>query len=347
MSKTYRLDLEERSVFLSPLGGQGEKDTDRERDNTSPLRGARLISIEQIKADPDQPRKTFDKARLESLAESIKETGGIIDPLTVAYDEGGNVFRIISGERRYRAATMAGLEKLPCIIKEVDQKKTLLLQLITNLQREDMTPLEESAGIRSLIERFGYSQADVARVLNKSPSYISQILGLERLTQSAREILQTSEVAKEIQIQASKEKDPEKQSEILKKAAQGGKTVRQMRDTKKATSQGTEKKHSDANTKESLDEIRDRNFCKWTWIPEDKRFSITIQFSKEQREDRKFQLIRTALEETLKYLMQFSENTSNPNDLGQLSLLSDLSQNADISPFCDVPMRRNTDDTFN
>ena len=189
MSKTYRLNLEERSVFLSPLEGQGEKDTDRERDNTSPLKGARLISIERIEPDADQPRKTFDKGRLESLVESIKEAGGIIDPLTVSYDQSENVFRIISGERRFRAATMAGLEKLPCIIKAVDKKKTLLLQLITNLQREDMTPLEESAGIRSLIEKFDYSQADVGRVLNKSPSYISQILGLERLSQPAREIL--------------------------------------------------------------------------------------------------------------------------------------------------------------
>ena len=309
MSKTYRLDLEERLVFLSPLEGQREKDTDRERDNTSPLRGARLISIERIKPDPDQPRKTFDKARLESLAESIKETGEIVDPLTVSYDQSENVFRIISGERRYRAAKMAGLEKLPCIIKALDLKKTLLLQLITNLQREDMAPLEESAGIRSLIERFGYSQADVGRVLNKSPSYISQILGLERLSQPAREILQTSEVAKEVQIQASKEKDPEKQSEILKKASEGGKTVRQIRDAKKAAPEDTEKQHSDANAEEKLDEIRGRSFYKWTWIPEDGRFTITIQFIKEQRDDRKIQLIRTALEETLEYMMQFARNS--------------------------------------
>ena len=301
MSKTYRLDLEERSVFLSPLEGQGEKDTDRERDNTSPLRGARLISIEQIKADPDQPRKTFNKARLESLAESIKETGEIVDPLTVSYDQSENVFRTISGERRYRAAKMAGLEKLPCIIKAVDKKKTLLLQLITNLQREDMTPLEESAGIRSLIERFDYSQADVGRVLNKSPSYISQILGLERLSQPAREILQTSEVAKEVQIQASKERNPEKQSEILLKACGEGKTVRQIRiDTK--GSKGGKKPHPDTSTEERPDEIEGKSFRKWTWSPEDGNFLITIQFSKVQREGGKTQVIKGALEETLRSL---------------------------------------------
>ena len=346
MSKTYRLDAEESSIFLSPLEAQGKKDVSQERDNTSPLRGARLISIERIKPDPDQPRKTFDETKLESLAESIKEIGEIIDPLTVAYDESGNVFRIISGERRYRAATILGLERLPCIVREVDPKKTLLFQLIANLQREDISPLEESAGIRSLVERFNYSQAEVAKLLNKSPSYISQILGLERLTQSAREILQTSEVAKEVQIQASKEKDPEKQSEILKKASEGGKTVRQIRDAKKAAPQDTKKQHSDANAEERPDEIRGRSFCKWTWIPEDGRFTITIQFIKEQREDRKIQLIRTALEETLEYMMQFGEIISNHDDLRQLSLFGDLSQNNNLSSVFDVSMRRDADGTI-
>ncbi|MGD0918416.1 MAG: ParB/RepB/Spo0J family partition protein [Thermodesulfobacteriota bacterium] len=303
MSKTYRLNTEESSTFLSPIEAQGEKDKKGERDNTNPLRGARLIDIERIKPDPNQPRKTFEKRTLESLAESIREIGEIIDPLTVAYDERENVFRIISGERRYRAATMVGLERLPCIIKEVDQKKTLLLQLITNLQREDITPLEESAGIRSLIGRFNYSQADVAKLLNKSQSYISQILGLERLSQPAREILQTSEVAKEVQIQASKEKDPGKQSEILKKASEEGKTVRQIRrDAQMALFTEDENLCDGTGAEERPDRIKGRNFRKWTWRPDDERFSITIHFSEEQSEGEKSQLVRAALEETLKSL---------------------------------------------
>ena len=309
MSKTYRLNAEEISAFLSPVEAQGEKGKKGERENTSPLRGARLIDIQRINPDPNQPRKTFEKRTLESLAESIREIGGIIDPLTVAYDEKENVFRIISGERRYRAATMAGLERLPCIIKEVDPKKTLLLQLITNLQREDIIPLEESAGIRSLIERFSYSQADVAKLLNKSPTYISQILGLERLTQPAREILQTSEVAKEIQIQASKEKDPERQSEILKKASEERKTVRQIRlDLKMAGLIEGGKTHPGANVEGRPGGIEGRNFRKWTWRPEDSRFVITIQFSKEQSESGKAQLIKAALEETLESLRDPTSN---------------------------------------
>ena len=301
MSKTYKLNIEERSAFLPPVEVQEKTDKQGERDDTSPLRGARLINIERIKPDPNQPRKTFEKETLESLAESIKEIGGIIDPLTVAYDEREEVFRIISGERRYRAATMIGLEKLPCIVKEADRGKTLLLQLIANLQREDMTPLEESAGIRSLIEKFNYSQTDVAKLLNKSKSYISQILGLEKLAQPAREIVQTSELAKEVQILASKEKDPKRQLEILKKAQ--GKTVRQIRlDAKITSPKGAENPPCGPGEEEGPDEIRMKTFRKWTWKPEDGRFAITIQYGKEQSEGTKFQSVRNALEETLKWI---------------------------------------------
>ena len=80
-----------------------------------------------------------------------------------------------------------GLERLPCLVEDVDDRRRLLLQLFANLQREDITPLEESAGIKSLTEGFGYSQTRVAELLNKSPSYISQILGLERLGEQARQ----------------------------------------------------------------------------------------------------------------------------------------------------------------
>ena len=305
MSKAYKLDLEQRSTFLSPVEPQGEKDKEVQRDDTSPLRSARLINIGRIQPDPNQPRKTFETGKLESLAESIKEIGGIIDPLTVAHDEKENVFRIISGERRYRAAQMAGLEKLPCIIKADDREKTLLIQLIANLQREDINPLEESAAIRSLVDKFGYSQANVARILNKSASYISQILGLEKLAQPAREILQTSEVPKEVQIQASREKDPEKQSEILRKASQEGKTVRQIRlDTKIAALKDEESPPQGTSAEEGADEVRDKTFRKWTWRPADGRFAITIQFRQEQYERDKTQLAIAALEEALKHLRE-------------------------------------------
>jgi len=298
MSKTYKLNAEERSIYLSPTKADGKTGRKGERGNTSIMGGARLIDISRIKPDPNQPRKKFNQQALESLAESIKELGGIIDPLTVEYNEQEDLFRIISGERRYRAATMVGMQMLPCIIKDVDDKRRLLIQFIANLQREDITPLEEAAGIKALKERFGYNQARIAKLLNKSESYISQLLGLERLTPCAREILQTSEVVKEIQIKASREKDSARQKEILKRASEDGKTVRQIRGGgKTAVLTEYEKRGADPGQEIELDDttVKENKFRKWTWKPEDGSFEITIQYNKETNENGKYKLIKAAL----------------------------------------------------
>ena len=293
MPKTYKQDAEERAVFLSPVSVDDDWDERGERSSMSSLRSAKLIDIKRIKPDPDQPRKVFTEDKLESLAESIRELGEIIDPITVEYIEKEDFFRIISGERRYRAARLVGLERLPCIIKEVDEKRRLLFQLIANLQREDITPLEESVGIRSLIERFGYSQVSVAKLMNKSGSYVSQILGLARLSPPAREILQTSEISKEVQIHASREKDPSKQQEILKKAAEEGKTVRQIR---------KEESCNESAGKEQIPNQHNQKFQEWTWRPKNGRFILTIHFSHEQKEEKKIKLVRDSLEEALLHL---------------------------------------------
>jgi ParB family chromosome partitioning protein len=300
MSKTYKLEAEGNSIFLSPAEAESEKAKKGERDNTSPISGARFIDIGRINPDSNQPRKKFVQETLESLAESIKELGGIIDPLTVEYDEQNDLFRIISGERRYRAAKMVGMERLPCIIKEVDDKKRLLFQFIANLQREDITPIEEAAGIKSLMEKFGYTQTKIARLLNKSESYISQILGLERLTPSAREILQTSEVAKEIQIRASREKDPGKQMKIIKKASKEGKTVRQIRGEGKAPKLKKNKHQGDGPREHEMPDetnLRENKFRQWTWELKNRMFVLTIQFGEDQSGDKKYKIIKTSLKE--------------------------------------------------
>ena len=305
MPKTYKQDAEERAVFLSPVAVDDDWDERGDRSSMSSLRGAKLINIEIIKPDPNQPRKVFAKEKLESLAESIRELGEIIDPLTVEYVEKEDFFRIISGERRYRAARIVGLERLPCTIKEVDEKRRLLFQLIANLQRENISPLEESVGIRSLIERFGYSQVSVAKLMNKSGSYVSQILGLERLSRPAREILQTSEVSKEVQIRASREKEPSKQQEILKKASEEGKTVRQIRAEEKSVAQEETEKSSvvpGAEAKPYQTTLKHNKFRTWTWIPQDEGFEVTIQFSKEQIESKMNEVVKAALGGAYKYV---------------------------------------------
>jgi ParB family chromosome partitioning protein len=298
MAKSYLQSAEASSAFLNPVPVEGDKDKKGERVDTTPLREARFIDIERIKPDPNQPRKIFDENALESLAESIRELGEIIDPLTVEYDDQQDFFKIISGERRFRAAKMVGLERLPCILKDVDDKKRILLQLIANLQRENITSLEESAGIRALIEKFSYSQVQIAKIFNKSNSYISQILGLERLTPSAKEIIQTSELSKEVLIQASREKVPEKQVEILKKASSEGQTVKQIREDLILDTASFGK---DVPNKPDTSV---KSFKKWTWSPEDKGFVITIQFKEKQNKAEKAQALRAAIDKTQKHLIK-------------------------------------------
>ena len=307
MSKNFLQNAEDRSVFLIPTDTNSKRIKKGERADTSPFRAARLIDIDRIKPDPNQPRKTFVQETLESLAESIKELDGIIDPLTVEYDDQDDVFRIISGERRYRAAKMVGLGKLPCVVKEIDDQKRYLIQLVSNLQRENIPPLEEAAGIKYLIENYGYTQTKIANLLNKSKSYVSQILGLERLAEPAREIVQTSELSKEVQIHASKEKDPQKQLEILTKASEENKTVKQIRNEQKGseadkTEEPNKKSKGDGVKQLTFPEIN--TFREWTWEPNDRRFVLTIRFNQEQSENKKADLIQKSLEDALEHVKQ-------------------------------------------
>jgi len=218
------------------------------------------------------------------------EIGDIIEPLMVEYDESKDRFKIISGERRYRAAKMVGLERLPCIIKESDGKRNFLIQLTANLQRQDISPLEESAGIQTLIEKFGYSQVRAAELLNKSKSYISQMLGLARLAPPAKQIAQKSLLAKEVLIHASRQKEPEKQTEILKKASQRNKTIRQIRAEGKAVNLNESERTQDSlipGAGSNPTSIQNAKFRKWKWASDGRGFVITIQFDVEQQECKK------------------------------------------------------------
>jgi ParB family chromosome partitioning protein len=303
MPKNYVKKAEDQSIHLAPSNSNTDIIRKGERTDTSPFREARMIGIDRIQPDPNQPRKTFVQETLESLAESIKEVGGIIDPLTVEYSENNDCFQIISGERRYRAAKISGLDKLPCVIKEVDEKSRYLIQFIVNLQREDIPPLEEAAGIKCLKEKYGYTQARIAQILDKSNSYVSQILGLKRLSEQAQEIVQASELSKEVLIQASREKDPEKQVKILKLASDGKKTVRQVRKGKQsagtAPDKGEGRSEKASKNKAAIinGSLQNDTFTEWRWKPKSGDYEVVIRFSDAQSCDRKSDLIQGVLKE--------------------------------------------------
>ncbi len=142
----------------------------------------RMISIEEIKPNPNQPRKQFGD--LTELVQSIKEKG-ILEPILVRNYEGH--FQIIAGERRFQASKVAGLQHLPCIEIDVDNRGVLEISLIENLQRKDLTPFEEAAAIHGLSEQFRYTHEEIAKKLSKSRTVITEALSLNRMPEEIQE----------------------------------------------------------------------------------------------------------------------------------------------------------------
>lgn len=149
--------------------------------------GVIRLKIRDIEPNPDQPRKTFDKAALEALASSIKEHG-VIQPILVKPENGG-VYIIIAGERRWRAAKLAGLKEIPCIIGEYTEKEIMEVALIENLQREDLNPIEESEGYKKLMDTFALTQEEVSQRVGKSRSAVANALRLNQLSDTVKKMV--------------------------------------------------------------------------------------------------------------------------------------------------------------
>ena len=142
--------------------------------------GSLYLPISQVESCSSQPRKHFDEASLAELADSIREHG-IIQPLTVRKLASG-YYQIIAGERRWRAARLAGLQEVPVIVMEADDRKAAELAMIENLQREDLNPIEEAAGFQSLMETYHMTQEEAASRVGKSRSAVANALRLLSLT---------------------------------------------------------------------------------------------------------------------------------------------------------------------
>ena len=165
-------------------------DFDEPKVSDSPYK---LLPIYKVEPNPDQPRKDFDEEELAALAESIAEHG-IIQPLTVRELSSG-YFQIIAGERRWRAARIAGLNEIPAVVMEADDKKVTELALIENLQRQDLNPVEEALGYRSLMEEYGMTQEEAAARVGKSRPAVANALRLLNLSDEILEKVRSSELS--------------------------------------------------------------------------------------------------------------------------------------------------------
>ena len=157
---------------------------DEPRDSSNPYR---TLPIYKVEPNPGQPRQDFDEEELQALADSIAEHG-IIQPLTVREMNNG-YFQIIAGERRWRAARMADLQEVPVVVIEADDRKAMELALIENLQRQDLNPVEEALGYKTLMEDFGLTQEEAAQKVGRSRPAVANSLRLLGLCPEVLEML--------------------------------------------------------------------------------------------------------------------------------------------------------------
>lgn len=155
--------------------------------------GSLFLPISQVESCSSQPRKSFDEASLAELAVSIQQHG-IIQPLTVRKLASG-YYQIIAGERRWRAARLAGLQEVPAIVMEADDRKAAELAMIENLQREDLNPMEEAAGFQSLMDHYRMTQEEAASRVGKSRSAVANALRLLSLTPAVRKLVESGKLS--------------------------------------------------------------------------------------------------------------------------------------------------------
>jgi ParB family chromosome partitioning protein len=183
------------------------------------------ISIGDIDPNEGQPRRTFTEESLNQLAQSIKEAG-ILQPILVV--ETGSRYRIVAGERRWRAARQAGLASVPCIIKDMDRRQQMEAALIENLQREDLNPMEEAAAIKALMQQCGYTQDAAAKRLGKSRPAIANILRLLNLPQEVTDMVRKGTLsAGHARVLAGLE-DAGRQIDLARQTVLAGLSVRQL-----------------------------------------------------------------------------------------------------------------------
>ncbi len=184
----------------------------------------RYIGVEQIRPNPHQPRRTFETEALEQLAQSIAHYG-ILQPLTVRSVSGG--YELVAGERRLRAAKLAGLREVPCLVAQVGEEDSALLALIENLQRRDLDFWEEAEAIARLISEYHLTQEQAAEKIGKSQSAVANKLRLLRLSPSVRQALQATDLTERHARALLRLSDEEQQLETIRLIAQREYTVAQ------------------------------------------------------------------------------------------------------------------------
>ena len=222
----------------------------------------RMIPVEQIRPNPDQPRKAIGDLR--DLTDSVREKG-VLEPLLVRFVPREDCYYIISGERRYHAARAAGLREIPCIEKTADDAETLEIGLIENLQRKDLTAFEEADGLHRLATQFEYTHEDVARKIGRARSSVTETLSLRNIPDALRKkCIDQGISSKSLLLQIARQPTEKKMVEMLHRILQGGLTRDEARRERREEQSGPQ---------------RPQPFI-FQFEPENEAFRFRIQFKK-------------------------------------------------------------------
>lgn len=190
------------------------------------LENLQLIDVDLIESNPYQPRRSFSEKELKELAESIK-SNGLLQPIIVRQIS-EDKYQIVAGERRWRASRIAGLKKIPAIVKELEDFEMLQLALIENLQREDLNPVEEALAYKQLIEKFGFTQNEIAQIVGKDRATITNTIRLLNLSEKVLELLRENKITEGHARVLLRISDFKEQEEMAKRIIEEGISVRQL-----------------------------------------------------------------------------------------------------------------------
>ncbi|MDY0276572.1 MAG: ParB/RepB/Spo0J family partition protein [Acholeplasma sp.] len=215
--------MEEKNKLI----GRGLKDLIEEHNIDRVLDGEVILEIklDDIHTNPSQPRKVFNDDKIEELANSIKQHG-VFQPIILKKTNDGYI--IVSGERRYRASKLAGLDKIPAVVRNYTKEKTIEISLVENLQREDLTPIEEANAYELMIKELNLTQNEVANKVGKSRSHVTNIIGLLKLPEKVQEMILNKQISMGHARSLSKLKDEKKIIELANKIVKDNLSVRDV-----------------------------------------------------------------------------------------------------------------------
>lgn len=215
------------------------------------------VDLYDIDTNPKQPRKTFDPEKMEELAASIKRHG-VVQPILVKRN--GTRYTIIAGERRYRAARLAGLSKVPVVLTDIDEESVMEIALVENIQREDLNPIEEAAALKLLMQQHDLTQEEVSERVGKSRPAIANALRLLSLSRPVQVLIRDGRLSAGHGKMLAGVSDPHLQAELAEKCVQGDWSVRRLEDelrfAEMPKKQKHEKKEPSAEMRSALHHLR-------------------------------------------------------------------------------------------